>query len=539
MKFKQQTSKFLILSIIILVIYNALLAVVPPVSRDALTHHLFIPKLYIKKGAIYEISDLISSYYPMNLDLIYTISLWTGSDIAPKYIHMLLGLATAWLIFRYLQKTLNSNWGLAGALFFLSTPIIIHLSTTAYVDLGLTFLTTASLLTLLEWSRRPQIKLLIFAGLLAGLAAGTKYNGLISVFLLTCTIPFLVLRNSQKTTSRIAFNHALIFLGIALLALSPWLIRNYLWTSNPIYPLFQSIFNGESGHQAYNMNPLLIRKLIYDETILQTLLIPIRIFFEGQDNNPKYFDGVLNPFILVFVTLSFLPIITASPNKTDKNLFLWFSIIFILFAFVQRVIRIRYIVPVLPFLIILSILGLAGLQQQLAKRRYQHAATLLPLLLLILALLFNGIYMVRYWQKIDPLPYISGKINRDQFITRFWPEYPLILYANNNLKQSGTILAVFLGNRGYYFDRPVRFDLQSKKSLLCTLIKEHDTATKVASSLSKLGISHLLIRQDLFLQWCRQQLTKEELVKLELFFNNHTTVITTTDNNHLLELVYP
>ena len=61
-----------------------MLASVPPTSRDALTHHLAVPKLYLQHGGIYEIPWLEFSYYPMNLDLLYMIPLAFGNDIIPK-----------------------------------------------------------------------------------------------------------------------------------------------------------------------------------------------------------------------------------------------------------------------------------------------------------------------------------------------------------------------------------------------------------------------------------------------------------------------
>ncbi|HBZ54809.1 MAG TPA: hypothetical protein DEO88_05340, partial [Syntrophobacteraceae bacterium] len=47
-----------------------LLAAVPPVDRDALTHHLAVPKLYLQQGGMVEIPWVPFSYYPMNLDLL-------------------------------------------------------------------------------------------------------------------------------------------------------------------------------------------------------------------------------------------------------------------------------------------------------------------------------------------------------------------------------------------------------------------------------------------------------------------------------------
>ena len=125
----KQPEKFLtwglILLLTALVIATIVLGSVPPVDRDALTHHLFVPKLWLKHGGIHEIPEIPFSYYPMNLDLLYTIPLYFGNDIIPKYIHYLFALSTAGLIFNYLKKKLGLQYGLFGALFFLSIPIIV------------------------------------------------------------------------------------------------------------------------------------------------------------------------------------------------------------------------------------------------------------------------------------------------------------------------------------------------------------------------------------------------------------------------------
>ena len=75
----------------------------------------------------------------------------------------------------------NVVWALVGGLFFLSLPIIVKLSITVYVDLGLIFFSTASILSLLKWiESRYQSKFLILSATCCGLALGTKYNGLMA-----------------------------------------------------------------------------------------------------------------------------------------------------------------------------------------------------------------------------------------------------------------------------------------------------------------------------------------------------------------------
>ncbi|MCK4830907.1 hypothetical protein KA005_85140, partial [bacterium] len=70
-----------------LILSICILSCVPPVSKDALTHHLAVPKLYLSHGDIYEIPFMVFSYYPMNLDFLYLIPLYFGNDIVPKFIH--------------------------------------------------------------------------------------------------------------------------------------------------------------------------------------------------------------------------------------------------------------------------------------------------------------------------------------------------------------------------------------------------------------------------------------------------------------------
>ena len=102
----------------VLCLFILILSSVPPVSRDALTHHLAVPKLWLEKGLFTELPAIPFSYYPMNLDLLYMVPLYLGNDIVPKYIHFAFALLTALLIYRHVKRRLDRTYGLLGALFF-------------------------------------------------------------------------------------------------------------------------------------------------------------------------------------------------------------------------------------------------------------------------------------------------------------------------------------------------------------------------------------------------------------------------------------
>ena len=210
--------RFILIGLVVILIASVLVMNwVPPTSRDALTHHLAIPKIYVKHGAMVEIPALVYSYYPMNLDLLYTVSLIFGNDIAPKYIHFTFALLTAGLIFGYLKRRLDAVFALAGVVLFLSLPVIVRLSTTIYVDLGVVFFATLALIYLLKWIEKdfgPAYLMISAVG--CGLALGTKYNALIVLLLMALFIPFIYSKKSQGLPDSDEDGHAFVNLKISL-----------------------------------------------------------------------------------------------------------------------------------------------------------------------------------------------------------------------------------------------------------------------------------------------------------------------------------
>lgn len=537
----------LIHSLLLLLLFGLIGAIitlssVPPIDRDSLTHHLYIPRLYLELGGMVELPELEFSYFPMNLEMLYLLPLALGNDIIPKYIHFFFALLSAVLIHRYLVSTLNRAYALTGALFFLSLPIIVKLSITAYVDLGLLFFSAASLLLLLKWTRETEkIWWLILAGICCGLAVGTKYNGLITLLLLTLFVPVLYQRcapQDNRSNLKACF-FAIIFLAIALLAFSPWALRNTLWTGNPLYPLLGSVFGTEQTSVLGGMNFFLIRKFLYHESWWQTLLIPLRIFFEGQDDNPQYFDGQLNPFLLLLPLFAFATRAQNRQERIEKLALATFALLYIFLAFFQRDLRIRYIGPALVPLVLLSIFGLKNLMV-LAGAIQRHTIRRLALsgltLLLAAVLLLNVQYITNLFAQVQPLPYLTGAVSRDAYISRFRTEYPVFQLANQNLGREDKILCVFTGNRGYYLKIDHFFDFRNNRSFLCDIISRINNPTEAFSLLRQNGFTHLIIRNDLWQQWIKKSLPNENQLAYQAFQAKYLREITRNDEYVLYEI---
>lgn len=529
-----------------LVVATVLLGSVPPVDRDALTHHLFVPRLWLEHGGIHEIPDIPFSYYPMNLDLLYTVPLALGNDIVPKYIHYLFALLTALLLHRHIARRLGRVYGLLGAVFFLSVPVILKLSITVYVDLGVVFFTTAALLLLLRWAEEAfPWRWLVLAGLCCGLAAGTKYNGLIGIVVLTLLVPVLYQRGAgeAKQSNGRALLCGLVFALATLTAFSPWLVRNYTLTGNPIYPLhnglLQKLNAPEKGEQATaevsigstlqqvtraGSNAFISRKILYNEPWWQTMLLPIRFFFEGRDDDPRYFDGKLNPFLLVLPVLAFVFRPTDRQRRVEQGVLLSFSLLLFFFTFFQEAMRIRYVVAIVPTLVILAMDGLRGLLDAVASRTGAGRPRTVAVLLVAvcvpgLMLAYNGRYLGEQFAVVNPLPYLRGEVSRDDYITTFRPEYPAIRFANATLPRDARVLCLFLGNRGYYMQFKPVFEQPSSGGMFARFLGNERPGHTILEEMRARGISHILLRTDLTSDWL-QRLSARDRQRIAPLFAN-------------------
>ena len=335
---------FLAASILIVILVELPLALIPPTARDALIYHLAYPKLWIKHGFI-ELPFAFYSYYPMNTELIYLLPLYFGRDTLTALIHMAFGLMTAGLIYYYLKSKIDSTYALLGVLVFLSTPIAIKLSTIPYVDLALAFYSTGALLAFLVWKEGKDVKWLLLSAASAGLAAGTKYNGLYIPLILA----FMILYASKNDRPLRAI---LIFISISIAVASPWYIKNVIQTGNPFYPLFFNIFGGLKIPEQPTVPIFLKRQLFYGENWFDILSIPVRVFFQGRDDDMQHFDGVLNPVLLIFLLFAF-----RIKNQEIRYIGV-FSLFYFLLVFFTDYMQIRYLLPILPALVILTVTGI-------------------------------------------------------------------------------------------------------------------------------------------------------------------------------------
>lgn len=503
----------LVIAIFLYIFIAIILSFTPPIARDALIHHLAIPKLWLLNGGFYETKWAEFSYYPMNIDLLYLIPLFFHNDIIPNFIHMGFGIGTAWLIYRYLNTRLNRVSGLLGVLVFVSTPIVFRLSTIAYVDLGLVFFTTASILAFFKWRDLGYkgYKWILISSVAMGLALGSKYNALIAWFFLSLSIVFFYSRDTEKQWKAVGYGS--LFFLVSLAVFSPWLIKNLILTGNPLFPLFKSVFNPTLNnispftglptvmHADAEMGIFKMREMLYKENFWETLLIPLRFFFQGQDHSDRYFEGVLNPILILMVPFAFM---TRTLQK-EKMFFMLFSVFFLLTAFFLEQPRVRYVLPAIPLLSILAVIGITNIFAWIDGKtgRVRKLLACVTVLFLFVLGAKSVIYVNQYFQSLKPMNYILGKETRGDYLKRHLPFYGAMSFINQHTPLNARVRMFLLAGRGYYLDRLYEEDASFGMDVIFGFVINSKEDLSFQRYIESLRCTHFLVRKDMFLKYLK------------------------------------
>ena len=239
-----------VLVIGVAVIFSVVGALAPSttVDWDSLAYHLAVPKLWLQMGKIESIPYIHHSNFPSAVDSLYLPGLAAGSQAGAKIvmpIFMVCGILSIFGLTRERHGKLAGWWA---ALAFATVPLVIWECGSAYIDVahglfaGLGFIFTCRAAFESDPKKAKTDTLLAVLGL--ALAAGSKYTGLLFIFIAGFTALVILLRRKGGSVGP-AFA---IGLGAMLLA-SPWYVRNEIWKGNPVFPFFYSKFGGSGWDQ--------------------------------------------------------------------------------------------------------------------------------------------------------------------------------------------------------------------------------------------------------------------------------------------------
>jgi hypothetical protein len=285
------------------------------------------------------------------------------------------------------------------------------------------------------------------------------------------------------------------------------------------------VFNPQSAYVFAPLKPFAERHLVYHETWVQIALIPLRIFFQGQDNHPQYFDGRLNPFLLLLPLVAFRGPKNKPPAQTrELSLLAAFAVLYILVVFFTKDMRVRYTAPAIPALVILAVFGLRNLYERAKEFGPRTSGHVLRITIHgVIAAMFalNAWYVINLFEYVAPLSYLSGRVSRDAYIQKYRSEYAALQYVNANLPADARIIALFMGNRSYYVNRDIVFGIE----LMRDITKASKSTDDIWQAMERRGFTHLIVGRRLCAKWLVDTFTLQERQLLENFWREHTVLL--------------
>jgi hypothetical protein len=339
-------------------------ALAPPAGWewDSLSYQLAAPKAWVLAGRIHYLPYDHHSNFPFTWNMLYLWMLASGSIAAAKLFHWLCGLLLCAMVAVFARRHLKDGHsvGLAASLAFVSLPLVVWESTTAYVDLATALFTWMSVHALVNAADDVQagregwagsLRWLMVSAVSMGFALGTKMTCLVFLAMgfvgIVLWQPVLYRRFDKRSLS-----HAIAWASLATAVGSVWYVKTWIWTGNPVYPFFWSIFGGKfwnaenaaryaADQAAFGFGKGIPQAFFapWDLTMERSLVPPGRgwVFTE-------YVDFGLSPFLVAFLAPLLLLWRRREPAVGILVLF-GLGVLASWFVLMQQT---RYLLPALP-----------------------------------------------------------------------------------------------------------------------------------------------------------------------------------------------
>jgi hypothetical protein len=227
---------------------EAITMLAPPVGGDQTKYQLAYPRLFAAAGRLLPTPWCVWGQMQLLQNFVFAVGFALSGDVLARFLNATAGvtaaLALAALVRHHLAPAASR---LAGLLVF-TLPIMWSLMTRAGSDLPVVLYAALGMDALLAWRTSGRAGDVRRAGLMAGLAGGTKVLALLVPALLG--IALLVWLARRAESFRGALPTAVAFGLIALVAIVPFYLRSTIDTGNPIFPFGYGVFGGKNWNAA-------------------------------------------------------------------------------------------------------------------------------------------------------------------------------------------------------------------------------------------------------------------------------------------------
>lgn len=452
------------------IVGSLLTALTPVTDGDALCYHLQVSKVFLEKNAALYEPDLHETAYPLVTEMLYAVALAFRGPVACRLVQWVLGLAFAANVAAVARPILGTRarWAAAVALL---VPAVSNGMAAPLNDVALACFGNAALHAWIRWLERPMGRSAALAGVLAGMALGVKFPALVWVAILGGAMVALAglarIRSIDAEYHRPRFRHVLIFGIVAVAVGSPWYLRAYRHTGNPVHPFFRTVFGA-------GLDEVLVpswRPLPVDAVHLATAIAPLTL-------EPEKFDSLAHQFGPAF--LLFLPglLLFRPPARVAGVAALGWC--FLTLCLTQRQSMRFLLIAVGPMAV-----AVAWVAVRACERRSMPGRLLAGLLVGILA--FEAAIAVGHAR--HGIGVVLGSESAEAYLERREPTYRVGRWIAANLPEPARLIGQ--EHRGFYLPRPYAMERAHRRRT--GLGTRGESAEEIAATLRAEGFTHLLL----------------------------------------------
>src|SRR3989339_712188 len=473
---KQLKNRSLINLVLLIILFsnitfNFLYNYAPPAADDELIYQISLPRYYYDNHRIIVRNDNFSSYYPQYGQLLFTLAMVTGSPLSAKLMVYFIGLLLILILYNFTKKYTSKETALLTIVIFYTMPIITSLTGITSADIINIFFLLLSVYAFFNWEDdMEENKWFYLSAFFAGISLGTRPHSYPIVGALILFVFILLLFDKTvniKTTLLKMITYCLIVFAM----FSPWLIRSFLFTGNPTYPM------------------KLIFRMADDKYF--TMMMKFRLV-----------DKNLLTFLYKFPTkpiiwscgaiiVAFAPIILFFKDSVFAKRIFLLSALIMLIVYAIFVPEQRYYLLSFPLLSICAASSISLIINKISSiwRKIIY-------IVVVFALILPNAVFSAYWG-FKRIPLFIGKESVDSYLTREYTileTYPVVKYINENIPKNKKVL--FLGTvwaPQYYYQNNMALGMgEYPPDFFSQNIKE------VIARLHQDGVNYLvLLRKDL------------------------------------------
>lgn len=463
---------------------NLVGAMAPPSMADPLRHHLASPAYYADVGG-FPFVPVIFWNVPGVLHVGYTIELLVVNDLAPAITHFSFSLLTAGAVFVLGRRFAGWRVGLIAAAIFYSLPMTTELAASPMVEMGAAFFAALSVYTLLAAGRGADLRWIVLAGLLGGLAGATKTWALLAGPAGLAVIVVVQGMGTVREPRRAIVSLAAFSLAFGVI-LGPWLIRNYIAAGDPLWPIGYQVFKGEMWSD-WHFEKFAAWETGPGHSFVDFILGPWNLtnrIGEFTVGRGPLSGALLSPILLIFIPAAWL--FGAARDRAVGGLLAALAAFAVLayivwFSGYQQPRYIQVIHPLLALIAAVGVATVAGLDRRWLALAARGVLALSLVGTLGVGVAFNSAFF----------PVVFGAESRDDFLEAKVSNISSVNWANANLPADAKVLVMGLA-AWYYLDR----DWQVGYSAYQGRLAYHDMASpdRLEMELHEQGVTHVLVQ---------------------------------------------